>query len=96
MNLLIVLAEVGLVIIIFLFLTWLVGNLSKLLIKLSIFKLDDRGGKILRRNITGLLFLTCSVLCILLIGANGFLLYRGEDLQKYTLLLILRIPSEFW
>ncbi len=96
MSLLIVLAEVGLVIIIFLFLTWLVGNLSKLLIKLSIFKLDDRGGKILRRNITGLLFLTCSVLCILLIGANGFLLYRGEDLQKYTLLLILRVPSEFW
>ncbi|MFB8797087.1 MAG: mechanosensitive ion channel family protein [Microcoleus sp.] len=96
MSLLIILAEVCLVIIIFLFLTWLVGNLSKLSIKLSIFKLDDRGIKILRRQSTGLLLLACSVLCILIVGANGFLLYRGEDLEKYTLDLILRIPSEFW
>jgi len=96
MNLLIILAEVGIVIIIFLFLTWLVGNLSKLLMKFSIFKLNDRRLKILRRNITGLLLLVCLLLCILIIGANGFLLYQGEDLQKYTLLLIGRIPSEFW
>jgi len=96
MNLLIILAEVGLTIIIFLFLTWLVGNLSKLLMKFSIFKLNDRRLKILRRNITGLLLLVCLLLCILIIGANGFLLYQGEDLQKYTLLLIGRIPSEFW
>jgi moderate conductance mechanosensitive channel len=96
LNLLIILAEVGLVIIIFLFLTWLVGNLSKLLIKFSIFNVNEKQIKILRRNITGLLLLTCLFLCILIVGANGFLLYQGQDLQKYTINLILRIPSEFW
>lgn len=96
MGLLIILAEVVLVIIIFLFLTLLVGNLSKLLMNLSIFKLDDRRIKMLSRNITRLLLLVCFVLCILMVGANGFLLYKGENIQQYTLELIGRIPPEFW
>jgi small conductance mechanosensitive channel len=95
-NLLIILAEVGLVIIAFLFLIWLVGNLSKLLIKFSIFNLNERQIKILRRNITGLLLLVGAVLCILIIGVNGFLIYQGQDLQKYTLDLIGQIPAGFW
>ncbi|MFB2836681.1 mechanosensitive ion channel family protein [Floridanema evergladense] len=95
-NLLIILAEVGLVIIIFLSLIWLVNRLSKLLIKFSLFKLDDRQIKNLRRNITGLLLLVGAVLCILIIGINGFLIYQGQDLQKYTLNLIGQIPAGFW
>ena len=95
-NLLIILAEVGLVIITFLFLIWLVGNLSKLLIKFSIFNFNERQIKILRQNITGLLLLVCSLLCILIIGVNSFLIYQGQDLQKYTLNLIRRIPAGFW
>lgn len=95
-NLLIILAEVGLVIITFLSLILLVGNLSKLLIKFSIFNLNERQIKILRRNITGLLLLVGAVLCILIIGVNGFLIYQGQDLQKYTLDLIGQIPAGFW
>lgn len=96
MNILIILAEVGIVIFIFLSFTWLVSNLSKLLIKFSIFKSDDIRIKILRRNITGLLLLSCIILCILIVVANGFLIYRGEDIQQYTIALIRRIPSGFW
>jgi small conductance mechanosensitive channel len=96
MNILIVLAEIGLVIIIFILLRWLVGKLFKLLMRLSILKGDDLKIKILRRNITGLLLLICIVLCIFIIGANGFLIYRGEDIQQYTIALIRRIPSGFW
>ncbi|MFB2877140.1 mechanosensitive ion channel family protein [Floridanema aerugineum] len=95
-NLLIIVAEVGLVIIAFLSLIWLVGNLSKLLIKFSIFNLNERQIKILRRNITGLLLLVGAVLCILIVGVNGFLIYQGQDLQKYTLDLIGQIPAGFW
>ncbi|MFB2893877.1 mechanosensitive ion channel family protein [Aerosakkonemataceae cyanobacterium BLCC-F50] len=95
-NLLIILAEVGLVIIIFLSLIWLVNRLSKLLIKFSLFNLDDRRIKIMRRNITRLLLLVCSVLCILIIGVNGFLIYQGQDLEKYTIDLIGQIPAGFW
>jgi hypothetical protein len=96
MNILIIFAEVGIVIFSFLLLTWLVGNLSKLLIKVSILKLNDRKLKILRRNITRFLLIICLIFCLLIVGANGFLLYRGENLQQYTLNLIYRIPTGFW
>ena len=94
-NLIIILAEISLIIIIFLSLTWLVDNLSKLLIKFSVIKLEERRSKILRRNITQLLLIACSILCILIVGANSFLLYQGQDIQKYTLGLINHIPSGF-
>ncbi|RCJ35402.1 mechanosensitive ion channel protein MscS [Nostoc minutum NIES-26] len=96
MDLLIILAEVSFVIFIFLFVNWLLGRVFKLFLKNSVVKSDGRSLKTLRRNIIGLLILTCLVLCILIVGANGFLIYRGENLQQYTLLLIKRIPSGFW
>lgn len=95
-DLFIIFAEVSLVIIIFLFLIWLLGNSSKLLTKFSIFKSDDQRLKSLRRNMTRLLSLVCLVLCILIVGANGFWLYQGKNLQEYTLEIIGRIPSGFW
>lgn len=96
MNALIILAEVSLVIIIFLVLIWLVGKLSKLLIKYPLFKIEAQQVKMMRRNITGLLLLTGLVLCILIVGVNFFLIYQGKDLQKYTLDLIRLIPPRFW
>jgi small conductance mechanosensitive channel len=59
-------------------------------------KSDDIKIKILRRNMTGLLLLSCLVLCVFIIAANGFLIYRRENIQAYTLELIRRIPSGFW
>ncbi|MEQ9238590.1 mechanosensitive ion channel family protein [Coleofasciculus sp. E2-BRE-01] len=96
MNALIILAEVSLVIIIFLVLIWLVGKSSKLLIKYPLFKIEAQQVKMMRRNITGLLLLTGSVLCLVIVGVNFFLIYQGKDLQKYTLDLIRLIPPRFW
>ncbi|MEH2023321.1 hypothetical protein [Nostoc sp.] len=96
MNILIILAEISLVILVFLLINWLLGKLFKLFTKISILKSEDRSIKTLRRNITGLLLLTCLVSCILIVGTNGYLVYRGENLQQYILLLIERIPSIFW
>lgn len=96
MNLLIILAEVGIIICIFLLVNWLLNKVFKLFLKNPQVKNQGRSIKTLRRNIKVLLILTCLLSCILIVGANGFLLYRGENLQQYTLLLIERIPSEFW
>ncbi|EDX75412.1 transporter, MscS family [Coleofasciculus chthonoplastes PCC 7420] len=96
MNALIIIVEVSIVIIIFLFLIWLVGNLSKLLIKYPLFNINAQRVKILRRNMTGLLLLTGFVLCLVILGVNGFLIYQGKDIQKYTLDLIKLIPPGFW
>lgn len=95
-NILIVLAELSLVICICLLFLWLVGALSKILIKFSLFKIGDRQIKILRRNITRFLLFACSVLCTLILGVNSFLIYQGQDIRQYTLHLISLIPSEFW
>lgn len=96
MNILIILAEVGLVILVFVLLRWILGKLFKLFIRLSILKSDDIKIKILRRNMTGFLLLSCLLLCVFIIAANGFLIYRRENIQAYTLDLIRRIPSGFW
>ncbi|ACC79785.1 mechanosensitive ion channel family protein [Nostoc punctiforme] len=96
MSILIILAEVSLVIFVFLLLNWLVSKLFKLFTKTSILKSEDRSIKTLRRNITGLLLLACLVSCILIVGANGYLIYRGENLQQYTIAMLERIPPGFW
>ncbi|MBH8565869.1 mechanosensitive ion channel family protein [Nostoc sp. CENA67] len=96
MNLLIILVEVSLVIFIFLLLNWLLGKSIKLLNKVAIFRTEERTVRTLRRNITGILLLACLLVCILIVGVNGFLIYRGENLQQYTLMWIDRIPSGFW
>ncbi|WP_341529553.1 mechanosensitive ion channel family protein [Nostoc sp. UHCC 0302] len=96
MNLLIVLSEICFVIFFFLLLNWLVGKFSKLFVKVAILKIEQSTIKTLRRNVTGLLVLACLVVCILIVGVNGYLIYRGENLQQYTLLLIGSIPSGFW
>ncbi|MEH2076002.1 MAG: mechanosensitive ion channel family protein [Nostoc sp.] len=96
MDLLIILAEVSLVIFVFLLANWLLNNVFKQIKKNSLNKGEGRTIKILHRNINAFLILTCLLICLLIIGANGFLLYRGEKIQQYTLLLIERIPSAFW
>ncbi len=96
MDLLIILAEVSLVIFVFFSGDWLLGKVLKLFLKNSIVKTEERTFKKLRRNLKALLLLTCFILCILIVGANSFLIYRGENIQKYTLSLINRIPSGFW
>ncbi|GAB1542639.1 hypothetical protein NUACC21_53130 [Scytonema sp. NUACC21] len=57
---------------------------------------EERGFKTLRRNIRGILLLACLVLCILIVGVNGFLVYRGVNLQEYTQQQIRYIPYGFW
>ena len=96
MNILIILVEVSLIIFVFFLVNWLVGKLFKLILKNFAVKSEGRSIKTLRTNITGLLIVTCLVSCIVIVGANSFLLYRGENLQQYTLLLIRRIPSGIW
>ena len=95
-NILLILAEVSLVIVTFFCLIRLLSYCSQLLTTYPKLQLKESNIRILRRNITGLLLLASLILCFLIIGANGFLIYRGEDPREYTLALVQRIPSEFW
>ncbi|MBP5974139.1 mechanosensitive ion channel family protein [Brasilonema sp. CT11] len=96
MNIAIILAEVSLVVLVFLLVNWLFNKFSKRLTKVSMLRNEERNIKIVRRSITKVLLLLCLVLCILIVGFNGFLIYRGENLEQYTLGLIYRVPPQFW
>jgi moderate conductance mechanosensitive channel len=96
MDIAIILAEVSLILFVFFLLNWLFGKFSKQLMKASMLRSEERNVKTLRRNITRVLLLVCLVLCILIVGFNGFLIYRGENVEQYTLGLIRRVPSGFW
>lgn len=64
--------------------------------KIPLLANGNGSAKTLRRNIRGVLLLCCVLLCVSIIGVNSFILYQGENLQEYTLLLIRRVPSRFW
>ncbi|MGD1872761.1 MAG: mechanosensitive ion channel family protein [Mastigocoleus sp.] len=96
MAIFITLAEISLVVLVFSLVNWLVSKIFKQLMKIPLFTNGIGNVKILRRNIRGFLLLACLILCLSIVGINSFLLYRGENLQQYTLSLIRRIPLEFW
>lgn len=96
MAIFIISAEISLVILVFSLINWLVSKTFKQLMKIPLLANGTGSARTLRRNIKGVLLLCCLLLCLVVLGVNGFLLYQGENLQQYTLLLIRRIPSRFW
>ncbi|MEO1372963.1 MAG: mechanosensitive ion channel family protein [Cyanobacteria bacterium J06635_10] len=96
MEVFIILAEISLTIAIFSLVNWLVNKTFKQLIKIPLIANGILSPQTLKRNIKGALLLCCVLLCLSILGVNGFLIYKGENLQQYTLSLIRRIPSGFW
>ncbi len=95
-NIFLLLAEVSLVILIFFLLARLVKYSSQLLNKNSKIQLPEDKLRNLERNLKISLWLTCVVLCVLIVGANVFLIYRSENPQQFTLELFSRISPDFW
>lgn len=92
----IILAEISVVIVVFFLLNWLVNKTFKQLKNIPQLANGMLSIKTLKRNITGVLLLCCVLLCLSILGVNGFLLYKGENISEYTLSLIRRIPSGLW
>ncbi|MEM9540301.1 MAG: mechanosensitive ion channel family protein [Cyanobacteria bacterium P01_E01_bin.42] len=95
-NIVTVIAEVSLVIIVIFLLDWSFSRLYRQLFRLPILKKWQKNATIARRNVRGFLFLIGFLLSLGLIGGNGYLIYRGENVLDYSLNLIQQIPREFW
>ena len=93
---LVLLIEFLIVIVFFLVSTWTLRKVCNLLTRVSLFRGKDTKIKVIRRNINGLLFFTCLLLILGIIGVNGFLIYQGKNPKEYTITLINQIPSGFW
>ncbi|MBD6616313.1 mechanosensitive ion channel family protein [Komarekiella sp. 'clone 1'] len=96
MNIIIVLSEVIFLIVIFSLLNWLIGIIFKQIAKVSWLQGKTASITFLRRNISRILILTCVVLCLGLVGINGMVIYRGENIQDFQLNLIRSLPTQFW
>ncbi|MBO1348154.1 MAG: hypothetical protein EBE86_012515 [Hormoscilla sp. GUM202] len=76
-------------------LNWIASAVLLHLPKVSPFLLETSTLKSLRRNIRSILILTGAVLCLLLVSANSWLIYQGENLHRITritLALLRQLP----
>lgn len=96
MNILIILGEIIFLIIIFLLFNWLIGIMFKQVTKVSWLQGRTANITFLRRNISRLLILISVIMCLVLIGVNGMVIYRGGNIQEFQLDLIRSLPNQFW
>lgn len=50
----------------------------------------------IRQNTTLVLLVACVVLCLLLTGMNGLLIFQGKNVSAFYLSLLGNIPRQFW
>jgi moderate conductance mechanosensitive channel len=96
MNILIILGEVIILIVIFSLFNWLIGIIFKQITKVSWLQGRTKNITFLRRSISKLLILIAVILCLVLIGVNGMVIYRGGNIQQFQLNLIRSLPTQFW
>ncbi|QNP29564.1 mechanosensitive ion channel family protein [Cylindrospermopsis curvispora] len=95
-NTSIILVEILAIAIFFLISRWLLTKFCHFLVQVPLFEGKPTKIRLIRRNVTALMLLTCLVVSLGIIGVNSFLIYQGENLKEYTINLIDRIPSGFW
>ncbi len=96
MAIFIILAEISLAILFFSLVNWVVNKTFKLFMKIPQPGNEIWNTKTLKRNIKRVLLFCGVLVCLSIVGVNGFLLYKGENLEQYTISLIRRVPSRFW
>ena len=96
MDILIIVAEVGVLIFVTVLLNWILGIVFNQLATLSRFQDYTQRLARLHRTIRKIVTLSGVLLCLLIIGVNGFVIYKGISVQKFQLDLIQLIPPQFW
>lgn len=99
MNIVITLAGIAGIIVSFVLLNVLLNSLFQLSTRmLTDTWFQNHTAKItsLRQNATVVLLVACILLCVLVAGVNGVLIYQGRSLPDFYLNLLSRIPHQFW
>ena len=95
-NIITIAAEVVLVFIFFYLVNWCFNKLYRQIFKIPLLEKFKDNVSVIRRNISGFLLLSSFILSLGIIGINGYLVYRGENVRDYSLQIIRKIPTEFW
>ena len=95
-NVLTILAEISLVFVFFFLVDWCFSKLYRQISRIPIIQRTSGSVSVIRRQIRGFLLFLCLFLALGIVGVNGFLIYRGENVRDYSLKLVRQIPQEFW
>ncbi len=95
-NILTIVAEISLVFVFFFLVDWCLGKLYRQILKIPVLQATQISIPVIRRNIRGVLLVFSLLLSLGILGFNGFLIYRGENVRDYSLKLVRKIPQEFW
>ena len=95
-NIITIVAEVVLVFIFFFLLNWSFNKLYRQIFKISALEIFNSNASVIRHNVRNFIWLLTFLISLALIGINGYLIYRGENVRDYSLQLIRQIPTEFW
>ena len=96
-NIITIVAEISLVLILFFLINWIFDRFCrKIFLKIPLLKNNKSSVSKIRRNFRSFLILLGSLLSLVIISINGFLIYRDENVKDYSLQLINQIPQDFW
>ncbi|MGK7921426.1 MAG: mechanosensitive ion channel family protein [Trichodesmium sp.] len=95
-NFLVIVAEIGLLVLVFGMLNLLAGQVLQQLTKVASSKKVKITIQNIKKNTGTALTVGGALLGILILGLNSWLIYQGENLLEYTKSFINNIPQEFW
>ena len=95
-NIITIIAEVLLVFIFFFLVNWSFGKVYRKIIRLPLLNTFESSAPTIRRNVRRFIFLVSFLLSLAILGLNGYLVYKGENVRDYSLQLFRKIPQEFW
>lgn len=94
-NIIITGSEIGFIICIFVGMRFFFSRIYKQLIKVSSIKTKEKDVQVIYQNLQILLSFSCLILCLLVAGFNGWLIYKGENLIEYKRSLIQSISFDY-
>ncbi|ELS01589.1 small-conductance mechanosensitive channel [Xenococcus sp. PCC 7305] len=97
-NIITIIAEVLLVFIFFFLVNWCFGRMYRKIFQIPLIEKFSKNFSLatIRRQVRNCIFFFNFILSLMIIGLNGYLIYRGENVREYSLQLFLTIPREFW
>lgn len=95
-NILTILGEISLVWLLFFLVDWTFSRFYRQILRIPILQTSQTNIAAIRRNIRGFILLLSLFFSLVILGANGFLIYRGHNVRDYSLQLLHQIPQEVW
>ncbi|NEP91440.1 MAG: hypothetical protein F6K18_34180, partial [Okeania sp. SIO2C2] len=87
--------EIGFIICLFVAIRFFLDRAYEPLIQVSSVKNKTKDVEVIYQNIQILLTLSCLLLCLLVAGINGWLIYQGKNLIEYQTYLIKNISFNY-